>query len=177
MRWWTIWMGEWILCSFCTAGTLCRKINMRLEKWLWKKISAEWQKGNTKDMKSQAFISLALSIAHTCTQRCHQHSLNRGGFTKVKQESFLITRKAFSLWDMLLILGGIDAITLRSPLKNPVTAWLKGQYTGLNYTETYKVAELQKHGTKHELVTLLHTQTDSLPCWDLEETCITMFLN
>lgn len=78
---------------------------------------------------------------------------------------------------MLLILCDIDAVILRSPWKNPVTAWLKGEGTGLNHSEAKKVAKLQKHGTKDELVTLLHTQMDYLPCLGLEGSCITMLLN
>lgn len=64
----------------------------------------------------------------------------------------------------------------KSPWKNSVTAWLKGECTGLNYSEAKELAKLQKHGTKDELVTLLHTQMDCLPCWGLEGTCITRLL-
>lgn len=57
---------------------------MRLEKWLWKNISAEWlKKGNTQDMKSQVFISLALSIVQAYTQMsstlAQQRWLYKGG--------------------------------------------------------------------------------------------------
>lgn len=78
---------------------------------------------------------------------------------------------------MLFLLCDTDAVILRSPLKNPVTAQFKGEYTGLNYPEAKTVAKLQQHGTKDELVTLLHTKMDGSPCWGLEETCITTFLN
>lgn len=35
---------------------------------------------------------------------------------------------------------------------------------------------MQKHGLKYELVALLHRQIYCLPCWNLEEAYIAVFL-